>query len=110
MRNKLMGTVVLAAVAFVFSVAPGMVGGAAAGSHGGPSRSAGSAAGAKAPVPPTRDAGSPTAEAKGASGLSPEPERVEAAKGGKVNWATIGDIKGESTDKDHRDYIGVLGF
>ncbi len=106
MRNKLMGAVVLAAVAFVFPVAPGMVGGAAAGGHGGPSRSAGPAAGAKAPVPPTKDAGSPTTQAKGASGLSPEPERVEAAKGKKADpFAGIGDIKGESTDKDHRDWL-----
>ena len=106
MRNKLMGAVVLAAVAFVFPVAPGMVGGAAAGGHGGPSRSAGPAAGAKAPVPPTKDAGSPITQAKGASGLSPEPERVEAAKGKKADpFAGIGDIKGESTDKDHRDWL-----
>jgi hypothetical protein len=106
MRNKLMGTVALAAVAFVFSVAPGMVGGAAAGGHGGPSRSAGSAAGTKAPVPPTKDAGSPTTqEVKGVSGLSPEPERAEAVKGGKSDiFAGIGDIRGESTDKDHRDW------
>ena len=46
MRNKLMGAVLLAAVAFVFSVAPWMVGGAAAAGHGGPSKSAGPAAGA----------------------------------------------------------------
>jgi hypothetical protein len=105
MRNKL-GTVVLAAVAFVFSVAPGMVGGAAAGGHGGPSRNAGPAAGAKAPVPPTKDAGSPTTQAKGASGLSPEPARVEAAKG--VKWGSFADIKGESTDKDHKDWIMIL--
>jgi len=106
MRNKLMGAVVLAAVAFVFPVAPGMVGGAAAGGHGGPSRSAGPVAGAKAPVPPTKDAGSPTTQAKGASGLSPEPERVEAAKGKKADpFAGIGDIKGESTDKDHKDWV-----
>jgi len=106
MRNKLMGAVVLAAVAFVFPVAPGMVGGAAAGGHGGPSRSAGPAAGAKAPVPPTKDAGSPTTQAKGVSGLSPEPERAEAVKGKKADpFAGIGDIKGESTDKDHRDWL-----
>ena len=108
MRNKLMGAVVLAAVAFVFPVAPGMVGGAAAGGHGGPSRSAGPAAGAKAPVPPTKDAGSPTTQAKGVSGLSPEPERAEAVKGKKADpFASIGDIKGESIDDVHKDWIMI---
>jgi len=56
-------------------------------------------------VPPTKDAGSPTTQAKGVSGLSPEPERAEAVKGKKADpFASIGDIKGESTDKDHRDW------
>jgi hypothetical protein len=105
MRNKLMGTVVLAAVAFVFSAAP------AAGGHGGPPRSAGSAAGAKAPVPPTKDAGSPTTQAKGASGLSPEPERVEAAKGAKSNpWGGFADIQGESSEMRHSTSIETLSY
>ena len=45
-------------------------------------------------------------KAKGVSDLSPKPERAKAVKGGKpVAFGKFGDIKGESTEKDHKDWV-----
>ena len=48
-------------------------------------------------------------KAKGVSDLSPKPGRTKVVKGGKLSsFANLGDIKGESTDKDHKDWITIL--
>jgi hypothetical protein len=38
-------------------------------------------------------------------------EDLEKVQGGAFNaFATFGDIKGESTDKDHKDWVTILKY
>jgi hypothetical protein len=47
----------------------------------------------------------------GLSDLSPEAGRTQAVQGGAFNgFANFGDIKGESTDKDHKTWVAVTKF
>jgi hypothetical protein len=47
----------------------------------------------------------------GPSDLAPQAGRAHAVKGGAFNaFANFGDIKGESTDKDHKDWVTILKY
>lgn len=47
----------------------------------------------------------------GLSDLSPKAGRTQAVKGGAFNaFANFGDIKGESTDKDHKEWVSILTY
>ena len=40
---------------------------------------------------------------------TPTSEEAEGVKGGAFNaFVNFGDIKGESTDKDHKDWVSIL--
>jgi hypothetical protein len=42
---------------------------------------------------------------------TPTPEEAEGVKGGAFNgFVNFGDIKGESTDKDHKDWVMILKY